>query len=223
MQRILSGRNRQEGLSTSTETRNLLELGEKDKQELQKRLDAWDGSLRIFVHPFYVENSYYKGTHHLFEGHEKPGKYLKKMANMEAERTPPLVILAEYTKIPKLKKELQGALQKIYIVPTEANDPQIFRATDSLEDPEKKLRDTLAELGTRRILIGGEFLWADPNTLEDRANLRFPERFDFEDQRPHLSGCVGKAVSILKDDRFIIELSNFAYPDSYKTVGDTFR
>ena len=135
------------------------------------------------MHPYFITDSYNPKSHYLFPKHEEVGQYVEKMAGMAEEKTPPLIIYSEKSKLGLLRLHLAQAKQPVYVIPTEESDVRL--AIEDLE--ESDLRDYLANLGVRRILIGGVFLGAHPDSLVDTGNVKLPQDFGFEDLRPFLN------------------------------------
>lgn len=204
---------------------NFLELSENDKLHLVERIKKWNGIIRIFVHPLYI-HYYPKKAADFYKGQEFTKVGLERVISLDETRTPAVIIFEEHTKVTKMTEALSSTTkQKVYIVKTEESDPDIHVEDNSSIDAIKswfQLRDYLVSLGVKKILIGGQFSWIDPNELRKGSNFSIPKRFGFEEFVPEFGGCVGKTINLLNDSRFQIELSNFAYPHSRNLLRQVF-
>jgi len=119
--------------------------------------------------------------------------------------------MEEHRHYSKTKQRLgRDANQTVYFVETDDTDPELFDKTKNFND----LSNLLADLGAKRVLVGGQILWIDPNEIEDADNLQLPERYGYENQKPWIGGCVGKVINGLNNPRFTVEISHISYPDS---------
>lgn len=223
------GLNKSEVKKTIENIHDLLSLSSVEKNRLKKRIEKWDGLVRIFVHPMYEK----------WRGHEEKyindpeevklveiERVLSKLIAMPESKTPPIIIMEERIFIKKLEKWLvenpQGSSQKgIYFVKTRLNNPApdleikeaYFHPSPDTE-AWKPLSDTLRELGVRKILLGGI-----------KLGVLFHKK-DWTQKDPFLEFCVGIAMSHLSKDKggeFEVELSALTFPTEERNNFSNFK
>jgi len=197
---------------------DIFEMTDDEKKELKERIAQWEGTLRVFVHPFFIKHGYAEQTHHHFPGQERTGTMVKRIVAKEADQTPPVLILQEAKTIKRLAEELEEASQVILIARTVDNDPDLEYGRD-FED----LKKLFVELGVKRLLVGGQFLYIDEQEVEEGSDaIEIPENYGYENMEPWLGGCTGKAIKNLKDPQYKIYISYSSYPDNLKKLRSVF-
>lgn len=189
---------------------DVFELTSEEVVDLKERVDKWNGVIRVFVHPFFIEHGYAKQTHHHFPNQERTGNVLKRLVSKHESKTPPILILQESESIDKAGKELEKSSQRVLIVQTVENDPDLDHGR-SFDD----LKEFLKKIGVKRVLVGGQFLFIDAEEVDNNdGTLVIPERYGYEDMEPWLGGCTGKAINGIRDPNYTIEISHTSYPDN---------
>lgn len=198
---------------------DLLTLSVEEKEILARRLSAINGVARIFVHPYFIQDSYPKQSHVNFPNYQIVGDLVEKLVAMPEGKTPPVFIFQEKKSIDLLLKHLKGKIkQNIYIVETETSDIRLSNTDWSYS----KLKDLFASLGVKKIIIGGQTLGIFPETLIDKGNLVFPDSFKLDSYSPWINGCVGDVINNLQGGVFGIQISNFNLPSSLKDIREIF-
>jgi hypothetical protein len=202
---------------------SLFELSEKGEESLRTEVEKFDGTVRIFIHP-YFDLYYYFPPHLQYQLAHSVNRHrtfngIEKLLSAEDKKVPPILVFEEKDNI----SETQGMLldsvngvKKIYIVPTHEMDPEpLIEEEDSEELDEAALKsrresnwnvliEQLKKLGVIRVLIGGAYLTVQPT--EDQMDL------DRTDRRNYIySGCVEEAAKRFKK-AFEIQYSFFSYP-----------
>lgn len=222
---------------------NFFEMDEKDKVDLKERISAANGTVRIFVHPYWAE------YRRLFPSPEKEREpiFQKGVDLKEAEKafgrilsnksagSPPVILFLEAPDI-KGFQEQWGSLNNrdFYAVPTlESNPDPItpeFMPEDISErsfsywnmvlklewspDPAKKHKK-IRELAK----AGWERLISQMKELGVRKVLIGGMEFyaSSEVENPH-GGCAGETFEKLKEAGFQVELSALSWPQGRKEV-----
>lgn len=187
---------------------NIFELKDKEISLLRQRIEKWDGLVRIFIHPYY----YTLGKKETYINDEVTKKFalidtgIRKMLSLPTEKTLPIIIFEEWSKIKKLKKRLSKKLfNTAYIVPTYigTSEPKILGQDRTFRSDLKSNKEiswngiieNLTMLGVKKILIGGMYF----KSLKSAEGIEFYE-------------CVGEAVEYL-DKSFKVDMSNLTLPE----------
>jgi hypothetical protein len=186
---------------------DLQELTEDQKEILKAKVEKHKGLVRIFIHPYYSEQQ--QTNEHLYEGNRVTIVEQGLERLLAANKLPPTILFEPqkhvHSTIEKLAPILERSGNNIYLVKTNDHTPTPYTPNETAEEEFhswQKLIAILKELGIKKCLIGGMYLWA----MEINAtNLN------------RLQGCVGAATSVLKSD-FEIEISNLAHPSSRKNL-----
>lgn len=182
---------------------SFFELDEAKQKLLEAEINQNRGLVRIFVHPYY---DVYDSTVSLNDS-KKAGlvrnglvKVIEKNGN-----NIPLLVMEETGKESKTAGKLKSLIDpninaKIYFIPTKDgfSTPQIPNQP-KIDDYKrwKILVDKLEELGVKKILIGGMFLWIDSRGRDEEMTG---------------DGCLGAAIKKLSP-HFEVKISNFSNPD----------
>ncbi len=191
------------------------ELDNTERNILRKRIEKFNGLIRIFVHPYFEDHPYdadgtndnmevkllrkhqldYIGLNKKHESVESKKEMIKKvlidLANRDPDKTPAFLIFEEEKNISRLMDILereQGSNfhSKFYIVATKSMSGEI---TDEIKD---KVIGNLGAIGAKSFLVAGNYLEKDENTSK-------------------FIGCVANVLSQLEDVGEV-KLSSLVYP-----------
>lgn len=223
---------------------NFFEMDEKGKSALKERISAANGTVRIFVHPYWSDYSEYtppedkegKPAYPESIDLKKAEEAFKRIISDTSKDTPPVVLLLNASTIDSFSEEwVSLASRPFYVVPTLENDPAPitpeFMPEDISErgfgpwnydlrlegflDPDPtKRRKKMNELEQ----VGWERLISQMKELGVRKVLVGGMEFyaAHEDQEHH-GGCAGATVNELRRD-FNVDLSALSWPQGRKEV-----
>lgn len=219
---------------------------DKDEKELLRlRIEKKNGSILLFVHPFYQD--YYNRLR--FDSDSDSDSEVVGYRNPKIERLQhfiyfllqkelpnnlsPLIIFEEQKRIRETEERLasyiQDDRQRIYMVPTHSDSPDpIIKGEYSIRSW-YKLIDLFKELGIQRIVIGGMHL-----ALERNNFLNFTEQDDWyvkqrqdkykkigiknvEKLNYSIFPCVGKTAAWFSKD-FDVRISRFTSPKCRRDI-----
>jgi len=111
-------------------TSSLFGLMPHDMVTLKRRIEKWNGLVRIFVHPMYEKWRWpadlYTNTLH-YKEYFKIEKGLAKLLTMNEDSTPPIIIMEEWKYMAHLQQWLTALVsnrgQQVYVIPTVLNNP----------------------------------------------------------------------------------------------------
>lgn len=193
--------------------RNLWELSIEDHEALAKRIESNRGLIRIFVHPFFETAEHYRADSKEAERIQRIDIALQKMAKMEPNKTPPILLFEPYAKINELAAKLtKDSKNEFYTIPTQSHSPQPYFDGDNIGLDQdihwsknwSVFIDWLKEMRVKKIILGGQYL-----IIGSRFGIPSSPK-DLE-----VRGCVGAAGRMLAKD-FEVEFSNFAQPETRK-------
>ena len=199
--------------SLEKQTINALELTKDQENSLMQKIEKNNGTIRVFVHPYYNHPNMTYGWTGKYEPEkrDKMQEVMERFIANQDENQSPLFIFEEFKKMDDLKNKLKNKLGRdIYTVPTQPNTstpstdvsyPDDWQIEASLSW--EKLRTKFRKWNVKKITIGGQSLAVDFNSEIDGSN-------PYE-----IAGCVGSAIDYLEDD-FEIEVSKFSYPTDRK-------
>lgn len=202
---------------------NIFNLTEVEKEILKNRIEAWNGLVRIFVHPMYEK---WRGHEDVYKNDPQYSKLVeieeglaKILSKPEAE-TPPVIIMEEANFISQLKDWLEnksdGVLQtETYFVETQPNNPTPNMSGSNQESWESFIT-LLQDLGVKKIILAGMQFLVDTSG----------RRIDWTDKDPFVGKCIGWALSYLSKDKagpFEVELSGLIEPSYARTQFNDFK
>ncbi len=201
----------------------IFSLSSEDAGRLRDRINAFNGLIRIFIHPYYERirgNLLSRPPYPTAEVAKKKELHyvLSRMAKLDSDKTPPIFLFEEAAGIDRLRERFREELQnEIYVVPTQdgrpepkvEDNPGLEKNPDISKRNWDAFRKVLKGVGVQRILIGGMYFEVDPTRTKEK----------FSDMRdPALAQCVGVAVNFLQDE-FQIELSNLTVSEGESQKG----
>ncbi len=203
---------------------DFLNLSPEDKEKLRKRIEKWNGLVRIIVHPLYEnwrsdQDEDMMNDHPYREDIVEVEKVLSRLISLDESKTPPLIIMEEKDNIPKLIAWLKAVSkpiqENIYSVATLPNNPtpgiekvsqeEIISNTTRYDPRWKALEKALEEIGVKKILLGG---------MQFQTSVK---KNDWTNKHPWVGFCIGIAMSHLAKDKggkFELELSALTAPFS---------
>ncbi len=200
--------------------RDLWELSIEEIEKLKAHIEEYHGVIRIFVHPFFESAEIYPKDPEKAEKVRRIDQVLQRMAEMEPARTPAIFLLEPFRKIEELPSHFNGGSfrNKFYVVQTDSASPQPYFKGDAVgvdgnihwSKNWSVFTDWLKELGVKKIIIGGQYLFIGTRIFNFGQHKSKKE--DLE-----LQGCVGTASRML-GQQFEIEFSNFASPKTSKDI-----
>lgn len=181
----------------SRKVENFNELPESRLLELKVRIEAAQGKIIVFVHPYYTEDTSIETA----IGSPDPAvlnkmrEALPTLLSVQKKDSPPIFIFHEDGKFDQLVSTLEGANIDMpgYVIPTISDDPM------PVSGEWGGLLEKLDDLGVREITMAGMNLvieWADDEMAD-----------------PSVAGCVAIAANELTK-KFKVRMSKFVYPNS---------
>lgn len=201
------------------EVKEFFRLLPEEEEALRTRIVANHGLVRIFVHPYYQK---WRGNPLVRPPKDPPEEQAKKeelnqailrMAQLPAERTPPILFFEEEHSLDKFKSSLAGILENtFYVVPTQDAMPEPFvepnEGFEKDSEISKRNWDTLRQkmhaYGVKKVLIGGMYFRVKSGDLSQESV-----------SGKALAECVGVAIHHLQDD-FEMDVSNFTLLEGRK-------
>lgn len=161
---------------------NILTLPDAARSDIMARIAAHNGTIRAYVHPFFILHAEQEHTHPNFSPklpslrsislNSWAGYYQHKrtvhpsidavekafrdaVLTHAAPDEMPLLVFEEGHRIPNLIRELRGASLLPYIVPTMENNPTPLVRDPLFPSPWGTLRELLRDMGVRNVELGG--------------------------------------------------------------------
>lgn len=151
---------------------NILTLSDSARTEVRARIAASDGTLRVFVHPFFLlhpqadcvqlppDDALFWKRYHDKMRQDYPSVEGVERAFREAVRTDtpdqaPLVVFEEGHRVQDLIHQLRDTALLPYIVPTMQYRPTPLAQSPRYNSPWSVLRELFLDLGVRNIPLGG--------------------------------------------------------------------
>ncbi len=230
--------------SKKIEDLNLFELDNPSKNKLKDRILEHKGLVRIFVHPFFCYLNIEKLTREEIKRNSPEVQLIAmrrglfKILSLSAEKSPPILIFEEESKLQKNFSQFSEICQNSgnypYMVPTVKNwsEPSLsagnFRQAMFLllKKQWAFLRKEMESLGVEKVIIGGMNLsievarehphWNLVNAPTKAIKNLFRRQIEEGKENMYFfQHCVGEAFAELGlSKRIHVELSNLAYPDS---------
>lgn len=203
--------------------RNLFYLSQEEKDALKGQTSKFHGLARVFIHPY-------------FEINHNPKSQLGNQVSVGLERilgrpndaTPPIVVFEEermlVSTVNRLRASTESSGHPVYLVVTNNVTPYpkiIPEMSDtSSEGSWSYINQIMKELGVNRIMLGGEIFEIVSGLATDRLQKFYNsrQRLGAKNVNYNLFGCMGEAVKAFSEGGFEIEISDFARPDSRKTL-----
>lgn len=204
----------------------LLNLDESENQKLVRRVQKWNGLVRIFVHPLYEKWANHGGEGYLKREkdvlrHKEIETVFARLLSMPEDKTPPIIVFEENWALGCFRKWLRRLPRS-----QSQNTPYVINTMESSPDPYWEYPDwnkrigwnvpeaVLKGIGIQKILIGGIAL--------DVAHTYGGEIIlDKTNKSPYVSRCLGIVLSHLSKDKageFETELSSLIYPRDARGV-----
>lgn len=207
---------------------DLIAMSDEEAKALTERIAHFDGTIRIFVHPFYYLARNGASKSQIGESKQTLA-FLSNLLARSKEETPAILVMEEEVLADEASEALEGFSEDsnndFYYLRTFNNEgtPKLIPAES---DHEKDIAECwnifsriLHRLGVKKVIIaGGDF---DIETLDDEQKQKYlPIIKPFLDQRVGKNeknlnytpkACAGSAAVMLAHN-FDVDISNFAHP-----------
>ena len=213
-----------------TSTINIASISPSQTQRLQERVAAFHGLVRVFIHPYYEKYTNSKEYRDRIIDNQYPKidaieKGLARILSLPPEKTPPVIIFEESSKLNETARTLadinQDSGNEVYLVPTRRGKSEPLFHGDDAEwwSGWQRIFEYFKQWKVTNTLIGG-----------CRLTIVNSENFQIQDdegqsyrQQLGLLGevytnfcalqCVGEAIRQLSK-HFNIEVSSLTHPHS---------
>lgn len=194
---------------------NVLSLTEEERETLKSRIAESQGLVRIVIHPYYLKQiaSLSDSSEYKIKLHGPRATIVEESFDrmLKAKSTVPIMLFDSEERIGGTKQKIDPILKasgnELYLVPTyDASPVPSAKVSKSVEGEWKFFIDIMKNLGVKRLIVGGMYLFVDVSigSKQNSENLR---------------GCVGVAIDALSP-YFAIQTSSIAHPKSRKDISE---